>query len=78
LPFTDVGILKKVAAEATRIEPVSNGLWLSGAAHVFLFPGAPPRLAGNVLLVQRGGLTLRIEGKRLGKEDALRLAAELR
>lgn len=78
LPFTDVGILKKVAAEATRIEPVPNGLWLSGGAHVFLFPGAPPRLAGNVLLVQRGGLTLRIEGQRLGKEDALRLAAELR
>jgi hypothetical protein len=78
LPFTDVGILKKVAASATRIEPVPNGLWLSGGAHVFLFPGAPPRLAGNVLLVQRRGLTLRIEGKRLGKIDALRLARELR
>ena len=78
LPFTDFGVLKKVVAEATRIEPVPNGLWLSGGAHVLLFPGAPPRLAGNVLLVQRGGLTLRIEGKRLAKEDALRLAAELR
>jgi len=78
LPFTDVGIMKKFAAEATRIEPVPNGLWLSGGAHVFLFPGAPPRLAGNVLLVQRGGLTLRIEGKRLARRDALRLAAELR
>jgi hypothetical protein len=78
LPFTDAGILKKVAAEATRIEPVRNGLWLSGGAHVFLFPGAPPRLAGNVLLVQRGRLTLRVEGKRLTRDDALRLAAELR
>jgi hypothetical protein len=78
LPFTDAGILKKVAAQATRIEPVPKGLWLSGDAHVFLFPGAPPRLAGNVLLVQRGGLTLRIEGRRLAKGDALRLAAELR
>jgi hypothetical protein len=78
LPFADVGILKKVAAGATRIEPVANGLWLSGGAHVFVFPGAPPRLAGDVLLVQRGGLTLRIEGERLTEEDALRLARELR
>jgi hypothetical protein len=57
---------------------VPNGLWLTGSAHVFIFPGAPPRLAGNVLLLQRAGLTLRIEGKRLAKADALRLAAELR
>lgn len=78
LPYGDVGILKKVAATATRIEPVPNGLWLTGSAHVFIFPGAPPRLAGNVLLLQRAGLTLRIEGKRLAKADALRLAAELR
>jgi hypothetical protein len=78
LPFGDPGILKKVAATATRIESVPNGLWLSGAAHVFVFPGAPPRLAGNVLLVLRAGLTLRIEGKGLPKAEALRLAGELR
>jgi hypothetical protein len=57
---------------------VPNGLWLSGAAHVFVFPGAPPRLAGNVLLVLRAGLTLRIEGKGLPRAEALRLAGELR
>jgi hypothetical protein len=78
LGYGDVGILKKVAATATLIEPVPDGLWLSGGAHVLIFPGAPPRLAGNVLLVRRGGLTLRIEGARLAKADALRLARELR
>jgi hypothetical protein len=71
-------ILKKVAGAATRIEPVPHGLWLEGGAHVFLFPGAPPRLTGNVLLVERGEITLRIEGKDLKKSDALRLAAGIR
>src|SRR5919204_2640405 len=53
LPFGDVGAMKKVSSEATRIEPTTvNGqfaLWLTGAPHVFVFPNAPPRLAGNVL-----------------------------
>jgi hypothetical protein len=77
LPFADSGVLKKVSGEATRIEPAEvngqPGLWLTGAPHVFMFPGAPPRLAGNVLIWQRRGLTLRLEGH-LTKAQALELA----
>ena len=71
-------ILKKVVGGATRIERVPDGLWLEGAAHVYVFPGAAPRLAGNVLLLQRGNVTLRIEGKELSKVDALGLARGIR
>src|SRR5438128_10756734 len=77
LPFGDPGALKKVASDATRIEPAEvngqQGIWLTGAPHLFVFPGAPPRLAGNVLIWQRGGLTLRLEG-RLTKAQAVELA----
>lgn len=70
-------LLKKAAAGATTIEGVSvngrPGLWLTGAAHVFMFPQAPPRLAGNVLLWQTGGLTLRLEGP-LTRAQALAIA----
>ena len=62
---------------AARIEPAEvngqQGIWLTGAPHLFVFPGAPPRLAGNVLIWQRGGLTLRLEG-RLTKAQAVELA----
>jgi hypothetical protein len=78
VPGADPMVLKKVAAEATRIVPVGHGLWLTGARHVFLFPGAPPRLAGNVLLWQRDGLTLRLEGRKLALADAVALMKELR
>jgi hypothetical protein len=74
--------LKKLAASATRVRSVrvggEPGLWLSGALHVFLFPGAPPRLAGNVLLWQHGSLTVRLEGRALSETDALTLARRLR
>jgi hypothetical protein len=77
LPFGDVGVLKKVSGEATKIEGLEvdghPGLWLTGAPHVFMFPGAPPRLAGNVLIWQRSGFTLRLEG-RLTKAQAVELA----
>ncbi|MGH2936469.1 MAG: hypothetical protein ACRDL2_18415 [Gaiellaceae bacterium] len=63
-------LLKKLAAGATRVEPVPHGVWLSGAPHVFYFPGAPPRLAGNVLLVERGGILVRVEGPGLTKAAA--------
>jgi hypothetical protein len=78
----DVGLLlKKVATAGTRIEPVSiggaRGYWLSGARHVVFGPGLPPRYAGNTLLWQRGGVTLRLEGK-LTKAEALALARTIR
>jgi hypothetical protein len=74
--------LKKLASSATRATavPVGRdlGVWLSGAPHVVYFPGAPPRLAGNVLIWQHGPLTLRLEGRNLTETGALELAAALR
>jgi hypothetical protein len=82
-----VDFAKKFADGATRVDPVAvngqYGLWLQGAPHVVAF--ADPsgrfqqfttRLAGNVLVWTRGGLTLRLEGK-LTKERALELAASI-
>jgi hypothetical protein len=78
LGLSDAGILKKVLASSTSIRSlrVAGGpaFWISGAAHVFLFPDAPSRLAGNVLIWQVGGLTLRLEGKSLTLARARALA----
>lgn len=74
--------LKKVAAYSTTVTAVhvgaDPGLWLSGAPHLVFFPGAPPRLAGNVLLWQHGALTLRLEGHDLTQPEAIELARSLR
>ena len=75
LASTDVVILKKIATFATKVEPVPDGFWLTGGPHVVLFPGAPSRIAGNVLLAERGGLLVRIEGRNLDKAEALRAEA---
>ena len=70
--------VKKLVGGATIVTPVrigaSEGFWLSGAEHAVSFTAVPPRLAGNVLLWQRGDLTLRLEGRRLTQKDALDLA----
>jgi hypothetical protein len=76
-------LLKKLALVETRIEHVrvgrDPGLWLSGGRHVFFGPGgAPPRLAGNVLVWQHGSLTVRLEGRDLTLRRAQALASELR
>jgi hypothetical protein len=75
-------VLKKLAAGATRVESVrvgsDDGLWLSGAPHLFLAPEAPPRLAGNVLVWQHGDVTLRLEGRDLTLRRAQELARALR
>jgi hypothetical protein len=75
------GFIKKIAGGATGIEPASvNGamaFWLSGPQHDVFFPGTSPRLAGNVLVWERGAVTYRLEGT-LDKSAALRLARELR
>jgi hypothetical protein len=78
-------ILKKVAPE-TKIEAVTvdgqPGFWLEGA-HFFSYldrEGAMQseqvRLAGNVLLWERGTRTLRLEAD-ISKEEALRIAASV-
>lgn len=80
--FSDVGILKKVISSSTSVVGQSveggPGFWITGPEHVFMFPGAPPRLAGNVLIWQAHGLTLRLEGRGLTKARAVELAGLLR
>jgi hypothetical protein len=62
-------LLKKLAAfsrvEDADIDDRRRGLWIAGEEHVVYWMEAPPRLAGNVLLWEDGGITYRIEGKRL-------------
>jgi hypothetical protein len=74
--------LKKLAAGSTGIEPVhvgdAFGLWLSGAPHVFFTPQRSPRLAGNVLLWESDSTTYRLEGRKLGKSEAIAIAESLR
>jgi hypothetical protein len=75
--------IKKVAGSATRVEWVNpggfTGIWIGGRQHVFSIPPeTPARLAGNVLLWQRGPLTLRLEGAHLTKARALEVARSLR
>jgi hypothetical protein len=74
--------LKKLAAGGTSV--VDGGmpdsvvsLWISGVTHDVYFPGASPRLAGNVLLWEREGITYRLEGRSLSREDAVALARSL-
>lgn len=74
-------ILKKVVGPSTGVFGVrvgdSEGIWISGEEHVYISPGAPPRLAGNVLLWERHGILYRLEGPALEEEQALRLAGSL-
>jgi len=59
-------------------------LWITGASHFFGYVGdrgdaraAELYLAGNVLIWQRGALTLRLEGK-LSRAEAVRIARSFR
>jgi hypothetical protein len=63
--------------EDVEIGEQLHGLWIAGEEHVVYWLQAPARLAGNVLLWEDGGVTYRIEGKRLTKERALELAREM-
>jgi hypothetical protein len=78
-------IFKKVAPD-TKVEPVTvdgqPGYWLEGA-HFFSYldrhgdmQSEQVRLAGNVLLWERGTRTLRLEAD-ISKEEALRIAASV-
>ena len=83
-----VGVLGKGLGPDTTVMSVAvneqPGLWIEGAPHSFFYrdPAGHPRpaterLAGNVLLWQRGELTLRLESS-LTREEALRVAASVR
>ena len=76
-------IEKKVGSQATVIEPVNvngqPGYWIEGAHEVYLIgPDGEQladtvRLAGNVLLWEKGKVTLRLEAD-VSKGQALRIA----
>jgi hypothetical protein len=77
-------LLKKVVADATQVTPVrvgtSPGLWVAGSPHLLFFVNrrgtfgsVPVLVRGNVLVWQRGGLTLRLQSA-LGLRDVLALA----
>ena len=79
----DPALLKKLAGDATRIDRFAidgdTAVWLEGGPHVVLFvaPDGLIRddhgwLAGNTLLVDRGGTTVRVEGA-LDRADAVDL-----
>jgi hypothetical protein len=78
------GAFDKKAGRRTVVEQVrvggEPGIWLGGAKHQFSFldedgmtRAYETRLAGNTLVWERGGLTLRLEGD-LSKTAAIRLA----
>lgn len=82
-------LIDKGIGPGTTIEPVTvnggQGWWIAGAPHFFIIyqdangqtRGEETRLAGNVLLWEQDGLTLRLESA-LSKEEALRIAASVR
>jgi hypothetical protein len=81
-------VLKKVGTRGTLVEQLTvdgaRGLFLTGEPHVFAymtpdgdFHDEPVYLARDVLLWERGPLTLRLEGE-LTREQALELAADVR
>jgi hypothetical protein len=75
-------IFKKFVGPSTGATGVrvgdTDGIWISGEEHVYVSPGAPPRLAGHVLLWVRDGILYRLEGAKLTEAQALRIAGELR
>lgn len=84
----DPAIVKKLIGSGTAVEELDldgdRAVWLVGGPHVVLFvaPDGTVRddsgwLAGNTLLVDRDGVTLRIEGA-LERDEAIVLARALR
>jgi hypothetical protein len=84
---TEPGLVKKLVARATRIEEVDVGghraIWLEGGPHAVLFLRPDGNvgddlgwLAGNTLLVENEGVTVRIEAQ-VDREDAVDLARSL-
>jgi len=84
----DPALLKKLVGSSTSVEELSvdgdRGIWLEGGPHVVYFVGPDGDvrddqgwLAGNTLLVDRDGVTLRIEGG-LDRDEAVELASAVR
>jgi hypothetical protein len=77
---------KKAVQKQTTVEPVQLGefgLWLAGPQHVLMWQFGSPavhvvetRLAGNVLIWVRGGITYRLEGA-LDKSQMLALGRQI-
>jgi len=78
--FGSAYLIKKFATgsvEWVQVAPGVPGLWIAGGAHVVFFADTSPRLAGNVLVWEKGGVTFRLEGPGLDRPRALRLAGEI-
>ena len=81
--FGSPDMIKKFAGASTRVTwlqvaPGVPGLWIEGGEHVvFFLPNASPRLAGNVLVFVSGGVTFRLESRRLDEQAALHLARRI-
>jgi hypothetical protein len=84
----DPEYLGKLASFGTRVRRFrldgDPAVWLAGAPHDFFYRapngrvrGRTLRLAANVLLVQRGGLLVRLEGS-LRRSEAIAIAHSLR
>ena len=75
------GFIKKVVSGAGSVEFTSvdgaTAAWIPGPHNLYL-PGTAPRLAGNVLVWERGSVTYRLEGPTLSRSAALELARSLR
>jgi hypothetical protein len=82
------GIVKKIAGSGTRVEYLviagATAYWLEGAPHFFAYVDEHGelreetlRVAGNVLLWQRGSTVLRLEGAAT-RAQALRIARSFR
>jgi hypothetical protein len=78
----------KIGSEATTLDELDidghRAVWVSGPPHFFFYRDprghlteGSLRLAGNVLLVERDRLLVRVEGD-LRKEEAVRIARSLR
>jgi hypothetical protein len=80
-----VAKLVPVATDVDRLRVEGNeAVWISGAPHFFAYRGPSGiieeeriRAAGNVLLIERGRLLIRIEGE-LSQARAVRIARSLR
>jgi RNA polymerase sigma-70 factor (ECF subfamily) len=80
-------LIGKGVPAGTRLQEVQvnggRGFWIEGAPHLFFRESngnvrdVPARLAGNTLLWEQGGLTLRIES-RLERDAAMRIAEQVR
>jgi hypothetical protein len=86
MPNEQVGLFKKFASPATRVDQVALGrfgLWFEGGKHVLMWNFGPgdiqeveTRLAGNVLVWYDGERTFRLEGD-LDKDGMLQLARRI-